>query len=135
MREAFLKAAVGDDRDGKSDVIFFGPHGVGVAPARLSSGKVSGPKRVRILTRSPDLTVLLDNATRWNCAYLLLQSALRCRIRIQHFSVDYRKELGTDYLDQEDWLVLEHLFQDLDVFYHATLRMEGSGRQCHHGSI
>ena len=79
--------------------------------------------------------LLLDNATRWNSTYLSLQRALRCRQRLEHFSIDYRKELGKTYLDQEDWDVLVHLFHDLQVFYHATLRMEGTGRKGHHGSI
>ena len=28
-----------------------------------------------------------------------------------------------------------HLFHDLQVFYHATLRMEGTGQKGHYGSI
>ena len=76
-----------------------------------------------------------DNATRWNSTYLSLERALRCRTRIEHFSIDYRKELDKNYLDPEDWTVLERMFEDLQVFYHATLRLEGHGKKGHHGSI
>ena len=76
-----------------------------------------------------------DNATRWNSTYLSLERALRCRTRIEHFSIDYRKQLGKNYLDPEDWTVLERMFEDLQVFYHATLRLEGHGKKGHHGSI
>ena len=76
-----------------------------------------------------------DNATRWNSTYLSVQRALRCRKRLEHFSVDYRREVGKDYLTEDDWSVLLQTFEDLQVFYHATLRMEGRGQKGHHGSI
>lgn len=79
--------------------------------------------------------VLLDNATRWNSTYLSIKRALRCQARLQHFAVDYRRGLGKDYLDEEDWTTLLQTFADLEVFYHATLRMEGHAHGGHHGSI
>jgi hypothetical protein len=103
--------------------------------ARQLSEMYSKPIRMLKLTTSLGLMVSLDNATRWNSTYLSLKRALRCRKRLEHFSVDFRKDLGKDYLEQDDWLTLEQLFNDLQVFYHATLRMEGHGRKGHHGSI
>ena len=79
--------------------------------------------------------VILDNATRWNSTYLSLERARRCRQCLEHFCLDYRRDLGNNYLDISDWDTLDQLFQDLQPFHQATLRMEGQGRKGHHGSI
>jgi hAT family C-terminal dimerisation region len=79
--------------------------------------------------------VIIDNSTRWNSTFLSIQRALKVKQRLQHFCLDYRKDLDKDYLSDDDWTTLTQVYNALEVFHQATLRLEGEAQHGHHGSI
>jgi hypothetical protein len=53
---------------------------------------------------TPDLTVILDNSTRWNSTYLLIQRGLRLKGAIQlYLNTLENGGLEMDSLDAEEW--------------------------------
>jgi hypothetical protein len=49
-----------------------------------------------------DLTVILDNSTRWNSAFLSIQRGLRLKVPIKIYVVNNETELERDKLSDED---------------------------------
>lgn len=85
----------------------------------------------------PDLELVTDNATRWNSTFQMIRRALRVEERLRQFCRDerYRNDLQNDTLSDDDWEHLTQVAKALRPFYDATQRMQGAGREGHHGSI
>jgi hypothetical protein len=84
---------------------------------------------------SPDLTVVLDNSTRWNSTYLSITRALLLKERINTFCYQHRDEVEKDRLNDDDWVQLGHIGHGLHAFYEVTLHLEGTATYGHHGAI
>jgi hypothetical protein len=82
-----------------------------------------------------ELMVILDNSTRWNSILLSLQRGLTLKQRIQLFTIQHKREIGPDCLDDEDWELINDIVIALAPFERLTIRMQGHARQGHHGSI
>jgi hypothetical protein len=77
--------------------------------------------------------VLADNQTRWNSVYLSITRAITFYAKIQIFSEDHRRELGANFLLQEDWNVLKWLAASLEPFWVQTQRLQGNARLGNYG--
>lgn len=89
------------------------------------------------------LKLVVDNATRWNSLYLMIERALLLRDRIDRFCIDhadsmhgsYKKAqseeekqhlLSHDTLNKDDWESLVEVISILKKFYELTKRAEGT---------
>jgi|1186.fasta_scaffold30977_2 hypothetical protein len=79
--------------------------------------------------------VIADNDTRWNSTYLSIVRGLKLKTKLQYYSMDNRKELGADYLEEADWKVLEDVVECLEPFYICTLDLQSKAKQASHGAI
>jgi hypothetical protein len=79
--------------------------------------------------------VILDNSTRWNSIYHSLHRGLKLRSRLTLFCIEYKEELGKDFLSEDDWKHLTEIAAGLQPFHEATLRVEGKAGKGHHGSV
>jgi hypothetical protein len=70
----------------------------------------------------------LDNRTRWNSWYMMLAVAIEDKVKagiqlyVEHYSKDLHED---DLLQTEDWLQLRTIYRFLQVFFDATLFLEG----------
>jgi hypothetical protein len=89
------------------------------------------------------LKLIVDNATRWNSLYLMIERALKLRDRIDRFCIDYADTmhgsstkkaqtddelahlLKNDTLNGDDWIALSEVVFILRPFYDLTKRAEG----------
>ena len=53
-----------------------------------------------------DLMIIADNDTRWNSIYLSIMRGLKLKAKLQYYSMNNRKELSADYLEEADWKTL-----------------------------
>ena len=67
----------------------------------------------------------LDNRTRWNSWYSLLDAALKVDSQIDQFTKVHFEDLDKDILTPQDWKNLRTIFQFLRPFYRATLALQG----------
>lgn len=102
---------------------------------------------IKGLDGTPDdydhLSLLSDNATRWNSLYLMIERAIKLRDRIDRFCIDHadsmhgstkkaqtnlEKEqlLKNDTLSGDDWKALAEVMDILKKFYDLTKRAEGT---------
>jgi hypothetical protein len=90
------------------------------------------------------LQLVVDNATRWNSLYAMIERAIKLRDRIDRFCIDNsdqmhgsRQEkvktledrehlLRNDVLDADDWRVLAETMSILEKFMKLTKRAEGT---------
>lgn len=90
------------------------------------------------------LKLVVDNATRWNSLYAMIERAIKLRDRIDRFCIDYAddmhgisnkraqtneeldRQLKNDTLSAEDWLALAEVTKILKKFYDLTKRAEGT---------
>ncbi|KAL2418216.1 hypothetical protein ABEF95_004870 [Exophiala dermatitidis] len=82
-----------------------------------------------------DLTVILDNSTRWNSTYRSIRRGLRLREPIDSYLLHHNGPLNDDKLTDEDWAQLAEIAEALEPFDHITLRLEGDGKSGTHGAI
>lgn len=82
-----------------------------------------------------ELTVILDNCTRWNSTYSALARGLKLKRAIQLFLVDFQSALVNDLLSEEDWEVLKAVSEALEPFFFITKRLEGQVENGTHGVI
>ncbi|EXK76130.1 hypothetical protein FOQG_19112 [Fusarium oxysporum f. sp. raphani 54005] len=68
----------------------------------------------------------IDNATRWNSWYRLLDNFLRYQSRIKQFLIDHNRELQDDILLASEWEFIERTHRFLQPFASATLLAEGA---------
>jgi hypothetical protein len=74
-----------------------------------------------ILIMCLDLMVIGDNDTRWNSTYLSILRGLKLKTKLQCYSMDNRKELDADYLEEADWRIFQDVAECLEPFYICTL--------------
>jgi hypothetical protein len=82
-----------------------------------------------------ELTVILDNCTRWNSTYSAIERGLKLKRAIQLFLIDFQRELPNDLLQEEDWDILKEVCDALAPFYYITKRLEGRAENGTHGVI
>jgi hypothetical protein len=68
--------------------------------------------------------------TRWNSYFISIGRALNVKERIQIFCDQFepppsQKDISEDRLSQQHWIELEHLHDQLEIFYEGTLMTEG----------
>lgn len=68
----------------------------------------------------------IDNATRWNSWYRLLDNFLRYQSRVKQFLIDHDRELQDDILLASEWEFIERTHRFLQPFASATLLAEGA---------
>jgi hypothetical protein len=66
----------------------------------------------------------IDNITRWNSWFLLLDAAINQEGAISIFLNQYHEELEADILTHDDWQVLKMTHEFLQPFYQATLEQQ-----------
>jgi hypothetical protein len=90
------------------------------------------------------LQLVVDNATRWNSLYAIIERAMKLRDRIDRFCIDNRDQmhrsrqekaqtpedeahlLRNDVLDADDWRVLTETIMILEKFMVLTKRAKGT---------
>jgi hypothetical protein len=69
--------------------------------------------------------VPMDNRTRWNSWYNMLQVLLEQKAHINKYCEDFEHELQKDLLDLADWKKLRTIHDFLQPFFRATLFTKG----------
>lgn len=67
----------------------------------------------------------IDNDTRWNSWYKMLDNLIRKQPQIKQFLLDYDKHIDDNILNLSDWDYLEKTHRFLQPFASATLWAEG----------
>ena len=81
------------------------------------------------------LTLKLDNATRWNSAFLSIQRGLRLREAIKMYLASDEEMEYEDFLTEDDWAQLEAIYHGLKPFWETIMRLEGHGHLGSHGVV
>jgi hypothetical protein len=68
----------------------------------------------------------IDNNTRWNSWYKLIDNLIRKKQQIKQFLLDHDKELSDNIFNASDWEYLERTHHFLQPFTSATLWAEGA---------
>jgi hypothetical protein len=66
----------------------------------------------------------LDNDTRWNSWFMMLEVALDFKPAIKTFMDEYSEDLQLDYLTPADWKELKLTYEFLQPFWHVTKETE-----------
>lgn len=89
-----------------------------------------------------ELEVILNNETRWNSTYMMIERAIRKRTDIRAFifalegEQDEAKRIpAADILSNEDWRVLGEVNAILKPIYLQTMRTQGWGKADGHGRL
>lgn len=89
-----------------------------------------------------ELQLILNNDTRWNSTYLMIERALKKQSQIQSFlsmnqlEADPQKRLPEeDILTCEDWRLLVELQDILQPLYKQTIRTQGWAKDGSHGAL
>ncbi|CCE34843.1 uncharacterized protein CPUR_08782, partial [Claviceps purpurea 20.1] len=89
-----------------------------------------------------ELQLILNNATRWNSTYLMIERALRKRDQIVAFLATNNLEGNPNHqvpeeghLNAEDWQLLVELKHILQPLYRQTLMTQGWATDGYHGSL
>jgi hypothetical protein len=89
-----------------------------------------------------ELQLILNNETRWNSTYLMLQRAITKQSQIQAFLAknqqdpDHKQRIAKeDVLTFEDWRLLVELQEILDPLYRQTLRTQAWAEKGSHGTL
>ena len=67
----------------------------------------------------------IDNGTRWNSWYKLIDNLIQKQSQIKQFLLNYDKEINDNILNSSDWDYLEKTHRFLQPFASATLWAEG----------
>jgi len=81
------------------------------------------------------LTVILNNSTRWNSAFLSIQRGLRMKSSLEIYLLTHGDALQEDKLIEEDWQQLKEIAEALEPFWQVTMRLQGQGDVGTHGVI
>jgi hypothetical protein len=99
------------------------------------------------------LQLVVDNATRWNSLYAMIERAIKLRDRIDRFCIDNSNQmhgsrqdkprtqedethlLRNDVLDADDWRVLAETMAILEKFMLLTKRAEGTDSEGDRGIL
>ncbi len=85
----------------------------------------SSPTRIQTFRNLASRLIPLDNRTRWNSWYLMLEIAIQHRDAIDKYTQLYDPELELDELNPQDWKQLRTIKEFLQPFYRATTYTEG----------
>jgi len=83
------------------------------------------PARKKLLETLAGRQIPLDNRTRWNSWYLMVEVALELHIAIDAYCKEHYSDLEKDYLKPKDWQKLRTIYDFLRPFYRATLDTQG----------
>lgn len=95
---------------------------------REEFGEITGGRKAKEFDH---LGLLVDNATRWNSVYRMLNRALCVRKRLEKFVRDHKPENKATYrpkderLSDRDWAYIERLYTALQAFETTTEQSEG----------
>ncbi|KAM3536760.1 hypothetical protein ARSEF1564_010317 [Beauveria bassiana] len=67
----------------------------------------------------------LDNDTRWNSWYILINRAIELEQAMDQYTKTFQDDLRDDFLTLDDWQQLKDISHFLHPFYRATLSTEG----------
>ena len=67
----------------------------------------------------------MDNRTRWNSWFLMLEVLLKLEPCVVKYCIDHGEELEDDILTYQEWKKLRAIKEFLQPFYRATLFTEG----------
>ena len=81
------------------------------------------------------LTIILNNSTRWNSAFLSIQRGLRIKSSLEIYLLTHGDALQEDKLTEEDWQQLKEIAEALEPFWQVTMRLQGQGDVGTHGVI
>ena len=84
----------------------------------------NSPNRTKEFKDLAGRTITLDNRTRWNSWFLMVEAAMECHSAIDVF-VKNHSDLDDDYLERSDWKKLEQTRGFLKPFYQATMHAQG----------
>ena len=98
----------------------------------IGSEKISDHMTDKI---SQIFSIFIDNSTRWNSTYLLLQRAVKLRRRIELSCFDYKSDLKHDTLNETEWRYLDETINGLQPFHEMTLVLESLAEHAHFGAI
>ena len=90
----------------------------------------SGP-RTKQFRNSAGRLIPLDNRTRWNSWFTMLQTALQHEGAITQYLHTWYDDLKADHLSPKDWKELRTMSEFLGTFQEATLRLQGKGAHIH----
>ncbi|RKK90542.1 hypothetical protein BFJ68_g16425 [Fusarium oxysporum] len=89
-----------------------------------------------------ELEVVMNNETRWNSTYMMIERALRKQTDIRAFLFAIQEEENEarripadDILSSEDWRVLGEVNEILKPIYLQTMRTQGWGKGDRHGRL
>ncbi|KAF4332993.1 ribonuclease H [Fusarium beomiforme] len=89
-----------------------------------------------------ELEVVMNNETRWNSTYMMIERALRKQTDIRAFIFATQEEEdgarripADDILSSEDWRVLGEVNEILKPIYLLTMRTQGWGKGDSHGRL
>ncbi|KAF9871170.1 transposase-like protein [Colletotrichum karsti] len=110
---------------------------------RKAAAEVDGDSDFRIFSKSRrEAQLILNNDTRWNSTYLIIERAVKKKAEIQAFLLanndddDVAQHIPEkDLLSGEDWKVLAEIGMILEPFYRQTKRCEGWGIDDGHGRL
>lgn len=85
----------------------------------------SSPARMKLFETLAGRHIPLDNRTRWNSWYLMVEVALNLHIPIDTYCKEHLGDLEKDYLKPRDWQKLRTIYDFLRPFYRATLDTQG----------
>ncbi|KAF5482734.1 putative AC transposase [Colletotrichum fructicola] len=110
---------------------------------RKAAAEVDRDSDFRIFSESRrEAQLILNNDTRWNSTYLMIERAVKKKTEIQAFLLanndddDARQHISEkDLLSSEDWKVLAEIGMILEPFYLQTKRCEGWGINDGHGRL
>lgn len=89
---------------------------------RQSGGRTK--QFIKILGRM----IPVDNRTRWNSWYQMLDVALQHESAIDQYVKENIGSLNLDYLPPKDWITLRTIRDFLQPFYQATMDLQGHGK-------
>jgi len=87
----------------------------------------NSPSRIAEFLALAGRRIPLDNRTRWNSWYLMLEVALKHETSLDTYSKAHFEDLEEDYLSPKDWEKLKRIFDFLRPFYRATMAAQGDG--------
>ena len=67
----------------------------------------------------------LDNDTRWNSWFTMLERAIELRPHINKTIEKHYAEIKLDFLTPEDWKTLNDTYEFLQPFYRVTMETQG----------
>ena len=105
-------------------------------PSPQLPNRVAGTEQDAIhLPVKPGLQLLLDNATRWNSAFISIRRALRLKEPLQLYLAGDNDISRQDYLTNDDWDVLRQIYDGLEPFWDTTTDLQSYAKRGAQGVI